>query len=191
VSSGELRACFDKYDCDKGHRHSYERVYEPIFEPLQNEAISILEVGVFAGSSMLAWADYFPNAQIAGIDLFRRVALHEVPKHDRVTLIEGDSRTIEIAGHFDIVIDDGAHNFISQRQTFENLHTCASRYFIEDVWPLGRMTDEELAHPWLRNKGFSADDHDRLLDVLKFHDITWHDVRDGHAPDSVIIEVRL
>ena len=36
-----LRQCFDKHGCDRGHRHGYDRVYEGI-RPQR-----LLEVGVF------------------------------------------------------------------------------------------------------------------------------------------------
>ena len=185
-----LRNCFDRYQCDKGHRHAYERVYEPVFEPIRNEALRILEIGILRGASMLAWADYFPNAEIVGVDLFKRVPLEKVPTHERVTLVQGDSTEINLDGHFDVIIDDGAHDFVTQRKTFENLHSHGDRYFIEDVWPLDRMSDAELAHPWLRTKGFALEDYCLLLDVLKPHDVTWHDVRKGYQPDSCIVEVR-
>jgi hypothetical protein len=42
-----LKELFNKYDCDKSKKHHYDTVYQPEFEPLQNESINILEIGVF------------------------------------------------------------------------------------------------------------------------------------------------
>lgn len=187
-----MREIFDRYGCDKGHRHGYEQVYEPAFLPMKDEPLRILEVGVFEGASVLAWADYFPNAEIVGVDTFQRVPMRDVPKHERVTLVEADSTEVKLDGRFDIVIDDGAHDFVTQRKTFENLHRLADRYFIEDVWPFNHMTNEQRQHPWLvkmKDRGFSPVDYYRLLDALKGHQTTFHDLRKGHQPDSCILEV--
>ena len=107
-----------------------------------------------------------------------------------MTLIQGDSTTVEIDGHFDIVIDDGAHDCVSQRKTFQNLIGCADWYFIEDVWPIGLMTKRERQHPWLQKPGYSAVDYYWLLDALKTYDKTFHDLRDRYFADTFVIEVR-
>jgi tRNA G46 methylase TrmB len=70
----ELLKIFDKHDCDKGSRkHFYNEVYEPHFEKVRNDPINILEIGVFLGESTAAFHEYFPNANIYGIDIFGNV----------------------------------------------------------------------------------------------------------------------
>ena len=129
-----MRDIFDRHDCDKGYRHGYEQVYEPIFEPIRNDEIRILEIGVFAGASINAWLEYFPNAKIVGVDTFGRIPKKEIKLIDpsRVELIQSDSRKVQFTDRFDFIIDDGSHRFDIQADTFANLIEYTELYFIED-----------------------------------------------------------
>ena len=77
-SQMSLRKCFDDHNCDKGFKHKYEKVYEPDFVKLKNKEINILEIGVDTGASLGAWYDYFPKANIYGLDLFVRNTLEDL-----------------------------------------------------------------------------------------------------------------
>jgi len=76
----------EHYDTDKV-ANRYLDVYDPIFEPLVDKYITLLEIGVQKGGSLLFWRDYFPNATIVGIDI-------ELPKDrgfgDRIHVFEGN-----------------------------------------------------------------------------------------------------
>ena len=37
----KLKDLFNKYDCDKGHKHQYDRIYEKIFNPVKDEPLNI------------------------------------------------------------------------------------------------------------------------------------------------------
>ena len=39
------------------------------FAPLKTEPLRVLEIGIERGGSLLMWRDYFPNAQVFGIDI--------------------------------------------------------------------------------------------------------------------------
>jgi len=188
-----MRACFDQHSCDKGLRHGYERVYEPVFEGLRQEPLRILEVGIFRGASLAAWIDYFPNATIVGIDTFQRVAKPEdvsILTHPRVEWHTHDSTQPINIGRFDFVIDDGLHTHTAQRKTFENLMPYVDNtYFIEDVWALDHMTVAEKGHEWLKRGGYSDEGYQELLSTLKPYDVEFHDLRARHQPDSFIISV--
>jgi len=195
-----MRKCFDRHGCDKGHRHGYESVYEPIFKERRNDDLLILEIGVFAGASIDAWVDYFPGATICCVDTFERLPPEciDILKHPRVLWRKHDSTTPvdcwfnDIAGHgrrFDFIIDDGSHTFSAQRKTFEMLKPLADRYFIEDVWSLDHMTDKQKGHNWLTRDGYSEHEYRELMDALDGYDVTYHDCRRGHQPDSFIYEV--
>ena len=159
-----LKELFDKYGCDKAKKHHYDTVYQPEFEPLQNKPINILEVGVFKGESVAAWLDFFPNANVYGLDIFVRVQAEDVPilQHPRVKWLKGDSTHPSVSGaiqkawpdvQFDIIIDDGLHTPEANAQTFKNLFPflkSSGSYYIEDVWPLDIATIKELQHPWLQ-----------------------------------------
>ncbi len=55
-----------KYYTDKIH---YLKWYDPLFSPLLDETVKLLEIGIYHGGSLLLWKDYFPNGQITGADL--------------------------------------------------------------------------------------------------------------------------
>lgn len=128
----------NRYGSDKGteHRnaHNFARVYEALFEPLQERALTIVELGLLhhedarwsedphksygsargAGApSLEMWRDYFPKARLIGFDIhdFSRVSL------DRVTIVQGDSSDRDHLAHLvdaaggaiDVVIDDASH----------------------------------------------------------------------------------
>lgn len=205
----KLLDCFDKYKCDKGSlKHRYDRVYEPALEKIKNSSFTMLEVGVFAGASLGAWLEYFPNANFVGIDLFKRVPIQNVPvfNHPKVTLIKQNStqplsqeflNKFEKGLSFDIIIDDGSHTHESQLKTFVNLIDYlkpGGQYFIEDVWPFSIMTQEEKNHQWIIShpKEFSDEKYDRLLNVVNNYcsKVIFHDLRKNYGPDTFIIEVQ-
>ncbi len=186
-----MRECFDFFSCDKGWRHAYERVYEPAFEPIRNEPLRILDIGIFKGASIEVWLEYFPNATIFGIDTFDRVWPCDIAilKHPRVEWRQHDSTTPADFGKFDIAIDDGLHTHKAQRKTLECFAPCADRYFIEDVWAFDHMTPKEKEHNWLRHDGYSEKEYQKLLNALEPYTVKFHDMRAGHQPDSFIIGV--
>ena len=63
-----LELSLNKYDSDKINSRYLEQ-YDPIFAPYINNKISLLELGVLKGGSLLLWRDYFPEGTIAGIDM--------------------------------------------------------------------------------------------------------------------------
>jgi len=165
-----LRDIFDKHGCDRGSkRHKYDRLYETISPPSR-----MLEVGIFNGCGLASWLEWFPKAEIVGLDTFQRVAPEKIKvlQDPRVTWFKGDSRDIDIPGPFDLIIDDGDHRAGAQWQTFENLFPLLSSgglYFIEDVWP-------------------DRPGYQKLLDNLERFRVEHHDLR-GY-PDSYILEIR-
>ena len=50
--------------------HCYLTTYARALEDLRQTARNVMEVGVFYGGSLCMWRDYFPNAQIVGVDPF-------------------------------------------------------------------------------------------------------------------------
>ena len=159
---------FRRFDCDKGdfghNAHLYHLEYEKEFKKIRYENINILEVGVFRGQSLQAWLEYFPNANLYGIDIFTRV--HEskidVLNNKRVKYIKGSSTEANIKDminktwgdiKFDVIIDDGLHTPNANKKTFENLIGFLKNdgiFYVEDAWPLHQMTDKELSHHWIR-----------------------------------------
>lgn len=201
-----MRKLFNKYRCDKGSKHGYEAVYEPDFEPLKNEPINILEIGIFKGQSTKAWLDYFPNATIYGIDIFTRVNPDDVDalKHERVKYLKANSMQQSVAKkienewpdvEFDIIIDDGKHTPEANRLSFENTNRFLKpdgAYYIEDVFPIDKMSTKEMSIPWIQNR---QDDYN-MFEFLKFEraldgwTIQRYDLRKKSGePDSYIVKV--
>ena len=114
--------------------HNYHKHYAPRFNPIRNKVKKVLEIGVFRGHSMLMWQDYFPNAEIYGVDIdysphnFGKNAYDICKEEPRIKLFEMDAcnpinvKTLmnEIGNDFDIIIDDGSHHPV--HQLFSTLH---------------------------------------------------------------------
>ena len=157
-----LRQIFDECKTDKGSKHSYDLIYEPLFEPNRMNPINFLEIGIWKGHGMAALHEYFPNAAIYGIDIFTRVNPEDVPilQEWRCDWAKGDSTDPRICSvldahfgvMFDYILDDGAHhpeaNMLTLRHTWKFLKP-GGYYIIEDVWPLELMSNKELKHDWL------------------------------------------
>jgi len=105
-----------KHGSDKEyHRFAgvdYMKVYQRYFFDLREAVRNVLELGVYHGASLKTWRDYFPNAEIWGVDINP-----ETPRDhgERIHVIIG-SQTDAVALdqvapglHLDIVIDDGSH----------------------------------------------------------------------------------
>ena len=58
--------------------HAFTPIYSRAFEPMRQTARRVMEVGVFYGSSILMWRDYFAKAEIVGVDPFAGLLGHGV-----------------------------------------------------------------------------------------------------------------
>jgi hypothetical protein len=132
-----------KYGTDKGSlKHNYMPFYEMW---LPKNPKKILEIGVLKGESIAMWAEYFPEAEIHGLDLFldnpqiiteellmntergaQGIVLHQGNQCDYILL---DKLRHE---NFDVIIDDGSHNSRDQMITFFGLFN-GGQYYIEDL----------------------------------------------------------
>lgn len=144
----ELSALGLKFQTDKSPLcHYYTKIYDSYFRKLKNRSIKFLEIGIFQGSSVRMWEDYFPKAELHFIDITydymvlqpTRASLHlcdQSKKEDLTALIE------KIGGEFDVIIDDGGHFMDQQIISFETLFPhlkSGGLYVIEDLhtsyWP--------------------------------------------------------
>lgn len=112
--------------------HGYMEFYEKY---LPENPKKILEIGVREGRSIKMWMQYFPDAVIHGLDLFKEFP---VPFDDeRVKWHQGNQCDWELLEQlrkedFDVIIDDGSHNARDQMITFFGLFN-GKHYFIEDT----------------------------------------------------------
>lgn len=135
-----LRECFDKHGCDKGtKRHRYDVFYEPVFSAHRYRPVRILEIGIFSGASLAAWLDYFPLAEVIGVDTFERIPPEHIPilRHSRVSWFKADStQFVPDISAVDFIIDDGSHKVAAQVATmflYRSVLKHSGSYFIEDV----------------------------------------------------------
>jgi hypothetical protein len=202
-----LESLFNKYGCDKSSKHHYHTVYEKEFDELRNDQINILEVGVFKGDSIWAWLDYFPNATIYALDVFKRFAPKdiEILNHERVKWLKADSTNISVRQlikkewpriRFDIIIDDGLHTPAANALTLHNLYPLMKKngsYYVEDVWPLDIMTRQEMEHWWVvkHPERYNILEMNKFLREVQDKDVKRFDLRRiSNEPDSYIIRVQ-
>lgn len=115
--------------------------YDPLFAPIRNKVTNLLEIGIQYGHSLLMWRDFFPNANVYGVDI------------DTTSMITNENRVVTICtnaydsafvdtlkdGHFDIVIDDGPHTFDSMVFFLDN--------YLDKVKPGGYLVLEDIVDP--------------------------------------------
>lgn len=162
-----------RYGTDKGRDpvscthdgHNYTDVYEGFLSGLRSSCTRILEVGIGVvgphkrvdiavgknaegGASLKMWADYFPNAEIIGVDINSAEHLDS----DRIKTIQADQGRREDLQDLerqlgpqscDVIIDDGSHIAHHQQLTFGYLFRCLrpeGLYFIEDLLDKGHSS---------------------------------------------------
>lgn len=157
-----LTECLSKYGSDK-IANGYVPVYTALFRHPTFMVDSLLEVGIGTmldgvpssmarvawrsvdyqpGASLKAWRDYFPHAQVVGIDPQPDCQFAD----ERIMTIQADSTDTEtmralgrsLSKAFDVIIDDGLHTIPAQMATLNNLWTWlrpGGLYIIEDVHP--------------------------------------------------------
>lgn len=190
-----LQEILDHHGSDKASKHGYHVIYEKAFTLLKNLPISFLEIGVFKGSSMAAWEEFFINAELIGLDLFKRIPLEKVrEKCKEAVLVKGDSTNppSTIRGKmFSVIIDDGCHFPEIQARTLKAFWPQLEKggeYFIEDVW----MHNE--AHPWTSKHSvkYKPEKFRVLKNAIADTEakVQVHDLRENSGqPDSCIIQL--
>ncbi len=138
--------------------HGYTPHLEVFFAPMRDKPINLLEIGVGGGESVRTWLEYFPNAQIHGIDFVQDTNIWNTPKgrpHERYTFCHGDQSCSTFwacylanlgDGKFDVVIDDGSHLAPDIMKTFEVLWPRLNPGGIYEIEDLGVAPE---TFPWL------------------------------------------
>lgn len=144
-----------KHETDKGGEHyrygggdsdtchAYTPVYHALFAEDRLDVRHVLEIGINAGSSLRMWKEYFPNAQIVGLDSDARCLVHN---EDRIRCIGADQGSPESlcvamgqlgeAPPFDMIIDDGSHfrdHQITSMKTLLPFLAPWGYYIVEDL----------------------------------------------------------
>ena len=167
IPQNKLNHLCKKYGCDKGvfdnfsdyfswFPHNYTDIYDSIFFDKRNNIKNVFELGIGTnkifnkrlkritqpGASLRIWRDYFKYADIYGGDIDPKTLFQEkriktfLVDQTNIKSIQNMWRKIKIK-KFDIIIDDGLHNFNAAITFFENSIDKLSRfgfYFIEDIF---------------------------------------------------------
>lgn len=153
----------EKYKSDKGAStkptwHNYTLYYDMIFSNMKNNVKNMFELGIgtqkvdapssmrpefIPGSSIRAWKDYFPNANIFGADIDSDILFEEdriktyycdQTNEDVINAMWNNDDMVDVT--FDIIIDDGLHLFDANMCFFKNsIHKLnqGGYYVIEDL----------------------------------------------------------
>ena len=111
---------------DKDTFHSYIEMYERFLSPLVDKPVTVAEIGIQYGGSMLLWQDYLPLAKFIYLDNVDAIhpKVREQLNLKRSKLLFEDAYTEEAAAKvkklarkgIDFIIDDGPHTLQSQCQ---------------------------------------------------------------------------
>ena len=115
-----------KFNTDKSSKcHGFLEFYDKELTPLRNKNIKLLEIGIFTGSSLKTWREYFTAGEIYGVDINKSYInqsknisgvhvsyLDQSKKQELINFFEKN-------GPFDIIIDDGSHIISHQKITLE------------------------------------------------------------------------
>lgn len=154
----DLCQLFNGYGSDKGNHHNYSTFYDYIFSPIKDEKMNVFEVGLGTnnvsipsnmgahgrpGASLRGWRDYFKNSMIYGADVDQGCLFEE----ERIKTYYTDQTNKEVIDQcwnqselkgieFDILIDDGLHEYNANRNFFTN--SChklkkGGIYILEDI----------------------------------------------------------
>ena len=142
-SPNRLREYFENNQSGPGiwkWEHYFE-VYERHFARFRQQAVNILEIGVYSGGSLGMWRDYFgPGSHIFGVDIEPACRVYE---REGITVLTGDQRDRGFWKTFrdrvprlDVLIDDGGHKPSMQMVTLEEMLPHLSPggvYLCEDI----------------------------------------------------------
>jgi Methyltransferase domain len=125
---------------EEGRGHNYLRTYERHLPRDRHAVRRVLEIGVQRGASIRMWEEYFPNAQIYGLDIAES-ALSVTGERIMIRLVDqSDATALEAFatefGPFDLIVEDGSHVWSHQITSLKTLlkHVAAGgRYIVEDL----------------------------------------------------------
>ena len=159
-SNQELKRLMDFYGSDKGgknNQHNFAQYYSEIFNNKKDKIKNFLEIGLGSNNldvpsnmgkegkplaSLKAWRDYFKNSNIYGGDIDKdilkdeeRIKTFYVDQTDPSSIKEM-FKNIGVS-KFDIILEDGFHEYNANICFFENSIEYLSDegiYIIEDVY---------------------------------------------------------
>ena len=156
----DLKILMDNYGSDKGgknNEHNFAQYYSQIFHNQKDKIENFLEIGLGTNdinmpsnmgkdgkplASLRAWRDYFKNANIYGADIDRNI-LNDENRIKTFYVDQTNPASIKDLFNqignkrFDIILEDGLHEFNANICFFENAINFLKTdgvYIIEDVY---------------------------------------------------------
>lgn len=144
---------------DKWGVHRYTDHYERHLGHLRDQPFALFEIGIGgtarAGASLRMWRDYFPHAQVIGLDIDDRLAVRSDRIHPYVgSQVDPDvlDRIFTDFPDVRVVVDDGSHRPEHVRETFRLVFPRlpdGAVYIVEDTqtsyWPAWGGSDDLTA----------------------------------------------
>jgi len=157
----DLDAIGIKYHTDKcSLEHNYLHKYAFFLERFRTQSLRLLELGVFNGSSLRMWQEYFPHAEIFGVDIEERARQYEEARIHIIQANLADSARVmrlrEIAPQ--IIIDDASH-IVS--------HQLLALFTLFDVLPSGGVYILEDLETSLNPEQFEDGYRDAPIDAYE------------------------
>jgi SAM-dependent methyltransferase len=126
------------------------------------------------GASLRGWRAFFPQAQIFGADIDRRILFQE----DRIATFHCDQTSVTSIAQipetgFDIVIEDGLHEFDANVCFFENFVSRLNSggiFIIEDICGKTFPMWETQLETWRSRYGDMSFELRRIESVTNHHD---------------------
>lgn len=172
----QLCALMMAFGSDKGGpRHNYTTLYSKLFAAWKDEEIQLFELGIgtnnvnipsnmgsegVPGASLFAWKQYFPQGHIYGADIDKAILFNEeriktyyCDQIDKKSIAEMFSKADFQDLSFDIMIDDGYHEFEHNLTFLANSIEKLKKggiYIIEDLLPRTVILFESILNE-LRN----------------------------------------
>lgn len=165
-----------RYKTDKVTHHGYHRFYDYFLVPIKNHKMNILEIGVDDLRSLKMWLDFFPNANIYGIDInkkdftYSRGSIFKADQSKKKDL----EKVVKKIGKCKFIIDDGSHVPEHQLLTFNYLfNECLESggiYIIEDIetsyWRNARLYNYPIDIGYLDNNFNIVQIFKNIVDIV-------------------------
>jgi|688.fasta_scaffold24714_6 hypothetical protein len=180
-----------KYNTDK-FSHGFTKLYDNLLHKYKDDKFNLLEIGVFYGSSIKMWHEYFQNSNIYAADNYigingngnhfstpdkfikeisnnkdyNRIEIVYLDQSKEEELIKYSKYCKENNIKFKVILDDGSHLMKDQQITFfhlfDNLEN-GGMFIIEDT-----HTSEQDGYDVLPDKSNSTK---KLIENIKLHKV--------------------
>jgi hypothetical protein len=176
---------------DKGSYHNYTTIYYDYFNVISNNNLNVFELGLGTnytdipssmgpngrpGASLYGWKEFFHNSNIYGADIDKRILFND----DRIKTYFCDqtneqsinnlwNNTDLINLEFDIILDDGLHEFNANLTFFENSFfklKKGGKYIIEDLFPETIKNFEDIKEELISKHNISSFE---VLNLVRDH----------------------